>query len=87
MRDFGFVELERERASLAKKKPLIETPVSLVKPMLQKPSILKNSGSRSHPVPSTPQLANKAVPEMAKAGSEASSGSSDSSSSDNEKDL
>lgn len=72
---------------------MTDTPVATVEP-LPRPkilSILKNSSRRGNDAPQpgqhSPQLAAKPVPEMMKAGSEASSGSSLSSMSDDDNDL
>ncbi|XP_028397978.1 cadherin EGF LAG seven-pass G-type receptor 2-like [Dendronephthya gigantea] len=87
------MELAQEKERLLKKKPMTETPVATVEP-LPRPkilSILKNSSTRGNDAPqpdqSSPQLATKPLPEMKKAGSEASSGSSLSSMSDDDNDL
>ena len=87
------LELEQEKARLLKKKPLNDTPVAAVEPLPRPkiPSILKNSKARGNEAPQqdqpSPQPATKPLPEMRKAGSEASSGSSLSSLSDDENDL
>ena len=91
-----FLELEQEKARLLKKKPQTETPVATVEPLPRPrvPSILKNSTARGNeaspqqeqPSP-LPAVKTKPVPEMKKAGSEASSGSSLSSVTDEENDL
>ena len=78
---------------LLRKKPAAATPVATVEPLPRPrmPSILKNSKSRASEAPQpaqpSPQPVTKPVPEMRKAGSEASSGSSLSSLSDDDRNL
>ena len=90
---FLFAELEQEKARLLRKKPQADTPVATVEPLPRPrmPSILKNSKTRGNeaqqPVQPSPQPVTKPVPEMRKAGSEASSGSSISSLSNDDNNL